>query len=316
MKRNQWPLLAMLVALMAVLSLSGTATASTPGTNSGTGTERSPDPDDSDCDVYLGDIKSPDKIFPGDERFNPVMNGEQAQLWQYHTTNEDTFGVMFLWPWQDTQISDIYIHDKNSGQYCWSERSTVGDNGLIKLETGVLNNLSTSIELCIVPRVGPNVRCSSEWYREDAGGHRQVGRNGLRANGILDKDPQENLGSMLAHDYNENRNDHFIRPGKGVYVHHSPAISTSVEMNYDAFNWFWAQETYAVMESDSSEQMVSVQSDKYGQGNWYKGKWKDGKYRAETGIYYNEEDRLRVCTKNEDELNSQAKCGDWNMGHS
>ena len=64
MKRNQWPLPAMLVALIAVLSLSGTATASTPGTNSGTGTERSPDPDDSDCDVYLGDIKSPDKIFP------------------------------------------------------------------------------------------------------------------------------------------------------------------------------------------------------------------------------------------------------------
>ncbi len=307
MSKFRLSLMALMLALVASMSLSATAAAQD--------TSRTA-PRGSDCDVFFPDVTSPDEIFPNDweGRFNPILYKTQAQLWQYHSAFEDTYGVMILGPSQTDKIFNIYIHDKKSGQYCWGDREVHGN--IVRLETGVLNNLSTSIELCIVPFKG-DPECGKEFYREDAGGHRQVGRDGKRTDGKLDKDPQAELGYQMAHDYNEKPDgEGKTHDGYGVEIEHAPGVKTTVELGWDYFNWFEAEETYGVIKTDRPHRYVSVQSDRYGQGKWYRAKYEAGKgFNATTGVYYNKNDRLRVCTKvMQDGHSGDVKCGKWHDG--
>lgn len=247
------------------------------------------------CDTGLWDWD--DARIDG-EKYNPVSHGTKVQLWQAHVMWEDTYAVATA----GRSGSRIYIEDRKSKQKCWSEAAEYQGQ---EIETGVLDNRNTSVRACIVtPGSGGKPFCGG-WYREDAGGHRQLddGR------GKIDGYPDYDRGSKASYDYHREPSKFSKRIHPDYDAKYGPDTLGLIARNLygDADN------SFAHVRTNNKDMLVSLQSDKYGQGEWSTVRRAgSGTYSGSSGILYNEHDALRVCLKQPGD--TSPTCGKWHRG--
>lgn len=224
------------------------------------------------------------------------MKGSRSLLLQWHFMREDTF----LQVKAGRKGAYAYIEDKQSGQKCYSK--VAKKKGQV-IETGVLDNRSTSIRAVVVDGKSGD-REKGAWYREDAGGHRQNGKNASqegqsdgRMDGVV------HPGDAASYDDHEDS----LGGGRLPYKYDVSYGRTTVASLHQHSNN--ARSTYAAIRSQSPHVKVKMNSDRYGAGKYSKVEWSfwAGAYVARTGVLYNKNDRIQVCVKGPNGF----KCGKW-----
>lgn len=279
------------IVAMGLTAVGGTASIANASQAASPNSEASGNSDcDSDWDI------DEDAIAAGNENYNPSFHGTDSQLWQWHVYQEDIYAKLTA----GRKHVAAYIEDLKTGQQCWSEESEgKGD----EISTGYLDNRNTSVRLVIVdPVYGKKV--AKKWYREDSGGHRQLNRPEPGKEKI---DGRMAKGSKLNYDPNEATGN-----GRGTIVDEVKYGKTTRALLIRSIDG--SNTTYAHVKTKNDEVKVSLQSDKYGPGNWVKAKFQpgpDGGLKADAGPAYNKHDALRVCVKGPSE---KVKCSSWQKG--